>query len=407
MTRVERHIIVKDKNIDHLCFLSKNLYNYCNYLIHQEFYDTGNMPSEYEMTAMLAKTDQVDYRALPTQTSQQIVKLLYKNWWSFFKANKVWKKNPASFMGKPKIPQFKHKIKGRNIVIFTGQQIRLKDGYIYFPELVHMNAVKTKVNHINQVRIVPQANCYIVEVGYEKEVEQHELDENLHLSVDLGINNLATLTTDSGDIPLLVNGRIIKSMNQYYNKKRAVLKSYVNGKSSNRLNTLDLKRNNKVTDYMHKASRFIINYCITNKIGNIVIGYNKGWKDAINIGRVNNQKFVSIPHFKLIQQIQYKAEDVGIHVCLHEESYTSKCDALALEPVEKREIYTGKRKKRGLFQSSTGKTINADVNGSINILRKVIGDSFVKTIADIGLAERPIRVHPYEYDLAKCTCFAN
>jgi putative transposase len=143
---------------------------------------------------------------------------------------------------------------------------------------------------------------------------------------------------------------------------------------------------------MHKASRSIVNYCIKHRIGTIIIGHNKNWKQDINIGKRNNQHFVNIPHGKLIDKITYKAQLVGIEVKENEESHTSKVDHLALETLQHHDQYLGKRVKRGLFQSSTGKLLNADVNGAIGIARKVLGDSCVSQITDSGLAFRPIRL---------------
>jgi putative transposase len=170
--------------------------------------------------------------------------------------------------------------------------------------------------------------------------------------------------------------------------------SFVKDKgTSNRIDKLTLKRNNKVTDYLHKTSRFIINYCIENKIGNIVIGNNKDWKQEVNLGKRNNQNFVSIPYEKLIQQIQYKAELVGIKVIITEESYTSKVDHLANEELCKHETYLGKRIKRGLFQSSIKKLINADVNGAIGILRKEFSNFDFNQITNRGLAFNPVKIN--------------
>jgi putative transposase len=159
---------------------------------------------------------------------------------------------------------------------------------------------------------------------------------------------------------------------------------------------LSLKRNNKINDYLHKTSRFIVNYCVKHNIGNIVNGYNKGWKEKVKIGSNNNQKFVSIPFFKLINQIKYKSELAGITVETVKENHTSKCDSLILEEINHHNKNLGKRKKRGLFQSSLKTVINADVNGALNILRNVIGDSFIRKIVDRGKATLPLSVIPYK-----------
>jgi len=403
MQLVERHIIKKSnfewKKIDNLCFLSKNLYNYSLYKIKQEFQKTGKFLYYNPLEKELRTNNQFDYRELPAHTSQQILLVIDRNFRGYFQLLRKWKKNRKSLTGCPKPPQYKDKVKGRNVVIFESNQMRVqKDGTVNFPKKTGLKPLKTKVTNIRQVRIVPQTGCYIIEVIYEKEIKTHEnLNIDNFLAIDLGVNNLASITTNQPGLnPILINGKIIKSINQYYNKALAKLKSNLkknhNKNSSNRTQRLNLKRNNKITDYLHKTSHFIIDYCIEHDIQNIVIGKNKEWKQNCNIGKVNNQKFISIPFEKLISQLSYKAELNSIKVILHEESYTSKCSALDLEPIKKHEKYIGKRVKRGLFKYSNG-LINADINGSLNILRKVIKDDFINLL-DRGFVFNPILVNP-------------
>lgn len=243
------------------------------------------------------------------------------------------------------------------------------------------------------MRIIPQCSCHIIEVVYEKEKEEAtELDDTAYLSIDLGLDNLATSFDPQHNRCFVINGRPLKSMNQFFNKRRAFLMSLIGSRGmSRRIGRLTLKRNCKVHDYMHKASRFIVNYCKDNHIGNIVIGNNKDWKQNCNMGKVNNQNFVSIPFEKLISMIQYKCEEVGIKVIVTEESYTSKTDHYSDEAMCHHENYMGKRIKRGLFRSSSGKLINADLNGAIGILRKVVGERLWQ-IADRGVVGTPSRI---------------
>lgn len=405
MKLVERHIFVNRKDFDNICFLSKNLYNYCNYILRQEYFEYCKLDKEqkkdfikeYSLSKQLANEKQKDYTILPSQTAQQTIKLLFRNWKSFWKSLKDYNKNPSKYKGKPKPPRYKHKTKGKNIVIFTNQQVKIRNGYIKFPSKAKLKPIQTKVENksLKQVRIIPEATCYVVEIVYERGIEENEdLDKNLYLGIDLGINNLATCVTNTAEKPLLVNGKIIKSINQYYNKKKSVLMSYVKDKgTSNKLENLTFKRNNKINDYLHKTSKFIVNYCLEKNIGNIVIGYNEGWKQNVKIGKSNNQKFVSIPFLKLIQQLKYKSELVGITVETVKENHTSKCDSFALESIKHHEQYKGKRKKRGLFQSSIKTLVNADVNGAINILRKVIGNSFIDNRYRLSAAQ-PVTVNP-------------
>ena len=406
MMLVERHIVKKNKQIDELCFLSKNLYNYCNYLLRQEFFKNKTLPKEYNLTKQLASENQSDYRALPSQSSQQVVKLLFKNWKSYFKLLQSFKKNPNKFNGKPRLPNYKHKVKGRNIVVFTDQQCKLKDGFIYFPKKV-LKPQKTNVNNLKQVRLVPQCGCYVIEIIYEKEIKHVTLNKNKYLGIDLGINNLVTMSDNSGCTqPIIINGKIVKSINQFYNKKKAELQANLSGnqKTSRRIQHLTFTRNCKINDLLHKTSRFVVDYCVKHRIANIIIGYNVSWKQNVDIGKRNNQKFCCIPHKTLINQIKYKAELMGINLQLNEESYTSKIDALACEPLKKQKKYLGRRIKRGLFKSSTKCLVNADVNGSLNIMRKVIGDDFLGNLVNKSCVLQPVRIYPNKESLRLIKC---
>lgn len=222
---------------------------------------------------------------------------------------------------------------------------------------------------------------------------------NTYLSIDLGINNLATCTNNIGKQPFVINGRIIKSINQFYHKKKAHLQSILpkNKKTSKRINHFTFRRNNKISDYFHKTSRFIVDFCKNQEIGTMVIGKNKNWKQEVNLGPITNQKFVQIPFEMLVHQLKYKAEEVGIAVITSEESYTSKCSFLDLEEIKKHEQYSGKRVTRGLFRSSDKTLINADVNGSYNILRKVFPDAFAEGIVRCGLHPIIVNINGNNY----------
>ncbi len=416
LTRTERHIVLKGKvnyrEIDSLSFLSKNLYNYANYCIKKRFTKSKRFLTAYSLIKIFTRINQVDYRNLPVQTSQQILKLLDKNWISFFRSMKDWKKNKKKYLGMPRLPKFKKK-NGRNIVVFTNQQISVKEGYISFPKKANLMPLKTEVDNIVQVRLIPQTTCYVMEVVYKKEKQKVKLNSHLYLGIDLGINNIATCCSNAKVKPVILNGRPLKSINQYYNKKKAKLLSILTKgkevedscnlirKSTNRIKRLEHKRNNLVSNYLHHCSRFIINYCINFKIKTIVIGKNERWKQKIEMGKRNNQNFVQVPLSKLIQQIEYKAEEYGIKVLTVKEPYTSKADHLALEKMEHKEKYLGKRIKRGLFKSSIGLRINADINAAIGMLRKVTGNTLVKELLSRGLVSSPIKLVPIGIDFNK------
>ena len=203
-----------------------------------------------------------------------------------------------------------------------------------------------------------------------------DLDFKSAVGIDIGLNNLCAITSNDRSLSYVVKGGPVKSLNQFYNKTVGRLKSDLEKfnrgqKTSRRIQRLNLKRKNKIEDYLHKASKRIINLCVDQKIGRIIIGHNKGWKQEIELGKRTNQNFVQIPFNRLIDMIRYKGEEKGICVETVEESYTSKVDHMSLEPLCRQEVYSGQRVKRGLFKSGTGKVLNADINGAVGILRKV------------------------------------
>ena len=392
MRLVERHI-VRDNRFEGICQKSGLLYNYVLYLVRQGIF-SGNYLKEYDLSTKLGRENQYDFRSLPCHISQQVVKQVFQNIKGWIKLKKDYEKNPSKYEARPGLPKYK-KRKKQNMLVFNTLSCRIKNGYIHFVKDI-VKPIKTNIgdNKLCQVRIIPQATCYVVEVIYEKKENDLSLNKSNVLSIDLGLNNLCTCISNVGVKPFIVNGRVIKSFNQWYNKTKAKRMSYIGDKGTSKyLKFLNNRRNLWIDDKIHKISRWIINFCINNDIGNIVIGLNKGWKQDINLGKRNNQKFVEIPFSKLIDKISYKGKLIGINVQTTEESYTSKVDHLAFEPLKKQEVYLGRRKKRGLFQSSINKLVNADINGAIGIGRKVFGDSYVREIIGSGFAFNPIKVN--------------
>lgn len=381
MQLVEQHVI--DKNdaryevIDRVAFASKNLYNAANYLLRQSFIHHG-VWLRYETLYYQMKEHEA-YRALPTKVAQQVMKVLDKNWKGYFEAVKAYHLDPSKFLGHPKLPKYKDKQKGRNILVYTIQAISspgLKRGVIQ-PSGLPIE-ISTKQTNVDCVRIVPRNGYYIAEVVYEQKETPVDLDTSLSAAIDIGLNNLATLTSNKcGFVPLVVNGRPVKSINQYYNKRKAALQSKVkNDVYTARMQRLTNKRTRKIDHYLHTTSKRIVDVLIHEQIGTLVIGKNAKWKQEANMGKRNNQNFVQVPHARFIDMLTYKCKLVGIRVVVTEESYTSKCSFLDMEPIQKHEQYVGKRVKRGLFRSADGHCYNADVNGSYNILRKVAPDAF-------------------------------
>ena len=397
--RTETHFINKNhylfKYCDEMCFKSKNLYNHANYMIRQQyFYLETFLPYDGKEDSLYFQVKNHEtYKALPAQTSEAILKKLEDNWHSFFTAMKEWKVDPSKFLGMARPPKYKEK-NGRFTTFFTNQQCKVKDGYIRFPKTKLW--LKTKITEpLNEVRITPEGNRYKIEIVHEHVIPELVSVEPKNIaSIDLGLNNLVTLTNNIGEIPIVINGKIAKSMNHFFNKKKAKLMSNIGDKgTSNRLWKLSLKRDHKIDDQMHKASRFVVNWCILHGIDTLVIGKNDNWKQDISLGKRNNQNFVYIPFESLLQKLAYKCEDAGIRFVKQEESYTSKCSFLDNETMEHHEKYLGKRVKRGLFRSFTGIKINADVNGSLNIMRKAFPDAFQQARGNIGCALYPVRIN--------------
>lgn len=380
MQLVEQHIIKKSNplfiELDNMCILSKNLYNQANYRIRQEYFNNKKYLNYYELVSILTKEQQADYIVLPRKVSQQILKQVDQNYKSFFKSLKFNK-----IKHKVHIPKYLDK-NGRNILVFTNQavsKVRLKYNSLKLSGC--SNEIKILHTNIQQVRVIPKGNHIIVEIVYN-EMEKEQLKNDNLVGIDLGLNNLATIGGNNIK-PFIINGRPLKSINQYYNKKLANLKqrqSKCKNKNvnSNKTKTLTNKRNNKIKDYLHKSSRILVNRLVSNNVSTIVIGHNNGWKQDINIGKVNNQNFVQVPFNTFIKMIEYKAKLEGIKVIVREESYTSKCSFIDNEEICKHEIYKGKRIKRGLYKSEKGVLINADLNGALNILRKEVPNSFLK-----------------------------
>ena len=401
MQLVERHVINKKHHLfdecDKLTFLSKNLYNVANYIIRQNFFNTSKYLNYYDINKIMISTNNFDYIALPRKVSNGTLRILDRNWKSYFASIKDWKKNPSKYNGMPKLPNYKQSINGRFLVHYEKGAISKKSAKEYRIKLSKTNIdIPTNVDYDDLVaaRIKPNGNHYVIEVIYKKECEDHNLDKNNVMGIDLGLNNLAACATKKDSF--LINGKPLKSINQYYNKEKAKLQSELpkNKHISNQILRLTDKRNNKINDYLHKSSNFIIKYCLTNDIGKLIIGKNDGWKQNINLGKRNNQNFVQIPFNKLIQQLKYKGELIGIEVETTEESYTSKCSFIDDESLNKHDNYCGRRIKRGLFRSKLGKIINADINGALNIIRKVVPNFNIKGMIDgiEGVAVHPLLV---------------
>ena len=395
MYLTEKHIIKRThpfyNECDRLCFQSKNIYNQGLYNVRQHYFNTKTYLNYYGNYDLTKTQECYDYlpKKVFTQTLRH-VDMVFKSFFALLKNKSV----------KNKIPKYLDNVNGRYVAIFTKQAISLKEfkktGKLRLSQTgIYIPTKLTDFSSLKEVRIVPRMHHYVIEVVYQVKENTH-CDNGKCAAIDLGLNNLATVVFNEGSKPLIVNGRPLKSINQYYNKKKAQYQSRLKGnkRTSKRICTLTNKRNNKVTDYLHKVSRLLVNQLVSKNIGTLVIGKNSNMKQDINIGKVNNQNFVQLPIMRFADLMKYKCELEGIKVLFNEESYTSKCSFLDGEPICKHDKYMGKRVKRGLFVSRNGIKINADVNGAYNIMIKAIPNAFANGIEGVG-------VHPMVLTIKK------
>ena len=359
-----------------MCRWSKDLYNAALYNIRQHFFLSKNdVTVKYKFLSYVENWKKLKntnvFKKLQSHTSQEVLKQVDREFKSFFSL--LQRKNKGEYNSKCHIPHYKDK-DGVNVLIYEGTDFTKKfveQGILKIPK--SKIVIKTKQTSIKQVRVVPRGNHIKVEVLYEVEDKTLLPDNGRYASIDFGINNLCSVASNCCN-SFIINGKPVKSINQFFNKKKAKLqrrlKKCQNKNKSKKTAFLTEKRNRKVKDYFHKASRYIVNQLVSNHINTLIVGYNKGWKQEVNIGKKNNQNFTQLPFMMLRDMLSYKCQLMGINVIVTEESYTSKCSFIDNEEIKKKEAYDGKRTKRGLYRSKDGKLINADINGSYNIMRK-------------------------------------
>ena len=388
--RVEQHIIKPSSEfgefIDLYCLKSKNLYNYANYIIRQEFIK-HNKWIKYNELFQLVKESEA-YKDLGSNIGQGTLRMLDKNWKSFFVTIKDWSKNPTKYLGKPKLPTYKSK-DGRFILSLDSNKIKLKNNYIYFawkPFKKFNNKFKTNAkNKILQCRFVPKGSHYIMEIIYEINIPTSKDIVEQVASIDVGVDNFVTMVNNIGVKPIVIKGGIIKSINQYYNKKKSEIQSklrIVNKKDwSKSLQKLTDKRYEMIKYQMHCISKYIVDWCVLYGVDTLIVGHNDNWKQN-NKGM---QNFTYIPYDLFIKMLNYKCENNGIKLISCEESYTSGTSFIDNENPTKKNYNKNRRVYRGLFISNNGTKINADVNGAYQIMKKVIPNVFANGIEGVGL----------------------
>ena len=395
VVRTEQIYLNGNDTISRMCHLSKNLYNQVNYIFRNQFLNHEKLTGYNELVKQFSTPsgieDHDNYQKLPAQTAQWVIKKAVQSWNSFFKAMKSWKKHPEKFLRMPKPPNYKNR-NGEFILIFTNQQCSIHGGILKFPKIMELG-VKTRLTGVDlrEVRIIPQGTGYTLEIVYMKEIADIPgMKPERVMGIDIGVRNLVTIGNNISEQGIAVRAGLLKSINQYFNKELARLRSINDLQGNERKDTkkmkkLFMKRNRKVRGIMHEVSKATVAYAKSLNIDTIIIGHNNGWKQSANMGKRNNQNFVQLPFNMLIRQIQYKAEEIGINVIMQDESHTSKCSFLDNESIEHHDTYIGKRIRRGMFQSANGKLIHADLNASYNIIKKAIPEAFANGIEGVGL----------------------
>jgi len=388
--QVERHYIKGSNTILALCQASKELYNRCNFLMRQAWIDYQTLP---DISKLTEETQSLDcFKNLHnTKTAKQTIRKCLTDWTNFKKALNAYKKDSSKFLGRPKPPGYKKKLAQvvfYNETIKGGQsgKIEKQQSGMIIPTNDCFSIKSDRV--YKQVVITPKTFGFIIDVSYETQSAPRKKKQKSVACIDLGVNNLCAITSDKHS-PILINGRIVKSINQYYN--------------ANPCKTRSKKRYFRMENYFHHVSKFLIDNCVNNKIGTIIIGKNDGWKQNTKKGKrmrkKNRQEFQYIPFGKLIEKIVYKAELVGVDVVFTEEAYTSQSSFLDRDILPDYETgkktnleFSGKRIKRGLYQSKEGILLNADCNGSANIGRKIFPN--MNNEWDRSVAATPVIVNP-------------
>ena len=435
---------------DNLCYCANNLYNVTCYYVRQyatalqsfeemkplyenqldvykkvqlltedtEYYPKGKWLNYYTIDYILKVLNDPDYYSLPAQVNQNVIKMALADFKSYFESIKKWKANPSAFTGMPKMPYYK-KSGSSTTVKLTNQICKIDGDKLQFPGKKKLDIASIgATGDLKEVRIKPSLIGFTIDVVFEVPIDGEIINDDKHnkelltkykdytvlneraLAIDTGLSNLCTIVNNFGNDNIIIKGNILKSMNHWYNKQLAYYQSIAK-KDNNvhwtlKLDRITRKRNNQIKDYMHKTTTYIANYAKENDVTIVVIGHNKNQKQEINMGKVNNQNFVQIPTTMLINQLQYKLNKLGIELIVVEESYTSQASFENMDFLptygkdDNKANFSGKRIKRGLYQTNGKKAINADVNGAANIFRKVFPN--VREW-DIGVVATPVIVN--------------
>jgi len=393
MKTIRQHIKTLSKSqfnqLKSYCYHSNSLYNSTLYFINQHYKETGKYLGYLDVYKIMKNN--IHYKSMFASNGQEILKLADENFKSFFKLLAL--KNKGKY-DKPINPPKYRKSGDMFNLIFNNQRARLKDNELMLTNILRFKFTYKINGTIKQAIIKPNSkNYFTLYLTYEEtKKEKPNLDKNNYISIDLGVNNLASCFSNVGP-SFIMSGKPLKSYNQYYNKRKSKIQSELKSKNdkhwSNKLSILTINRENYIDNYLNQTVAIIIKQALEYDIGNIILGYNQGWKQNVSLGKRTNQKFMSIPYHKFKRKLEHKCLENGIKFITTEESYTSKCSFLDGEEVGKHDNYLGQRVKRGLFKTSKGKLINADLNGSANIMKKVVSN-VVATNEIVAFIVKPI-----------------
>ena len=413
---VVHSIVVKDSpEILSMMEDSLAIYDQALYYQRQEYFKGRNDNEKYKVYSyndlwkIVKDTTSYKNSKIDIGPKTYAIRQAVKNWNVYMKSLKEFYKTPSKFAGKPRIPKYLHKSKKYNIAQIDSSRFRTKwckENEIRLPNTQYKVQIPEfiKMKNVHMISIKKYYNKTKIGIVYEDlKYIDNEYDKGSSIGIDLGLNNLCAITINDKSKSYVIKGSQLKSMNQYYNKKKSSIQSELEKcnkkKYSRKLDKLNRKRNNKIYNFIHNAANRVIEIALENKVESIYVGHNKGWKQNIKIGKINNQNFVNVPFNMLIDVLTYKTEKyLNLDIKVVEESYTSKCDHLVKETMDHHDDYLGKRVKRGLFKSSTGKELNADINGAIGILRKVnaISDDQIKILRDRGdiVSPKVLNINP-------------
>ena len=393
--RCEQHNIKKIRElyriVDQYCFYSKNVYNEANYIMRQEYISNHKILSAFDIQKKMQSMD--CYKECGSQAAQKTIQMLCNNWKSFIKADKDYKKHPDKYLGKPKIPKYLDK-NGRYVFSLKNIQCSVNNGIFRISfKPFKQYTIKTRVTgKLIQCRFIPKGSHYTMEIVYEIDVPECLPYPDRIAAIDVGVDNFITMVNNMGEDPIAVKGGVIKSINQYYNKKKAKMQSELKNKNnlnwSKRLQKLSDKRFEKIKYQMHCISKCVIDYCVLYDIDTLIVGHNAQWKQE----NKDMQNFTYIPYDMFFKMLQYKCENNSIRFVMVDESYTSGTSFLDEEDPVKEKYNKKRRIHRGLFRSNKGEYINADVNGAYQILKKVVPNAFADGIEGAGSHPMTIKI---------------